>query len=93
MVGEGQERRSKHRQEAGESSSNRAPTAHPKKLAKWARPISLQEESSPEDPPPRGGTPKSPDELECSKIHASDYHINQEEADYNKEDPRNIITL
>jgi hypothetical protein len=27
------------------------------------------------------------------KIRAPDYHINREEVDYNKEDPRNIITL
>jgi hypothetical protein len=27
------------------------------------------------------------------KIRSLDYHINREEVDYNKEDPRNIITL
>jgi hypothetical protein len=27
------------------------------------------------------------------KIKAPGYHINREEVDYNKEDPRNIITL
>jgi hypothetical protein len=63
MAGEGQERCSKHCQEAGGSGSSRAPTALPKKLAKSVRPISLREESSPEGSPPRGGTPESPDEL------------------------------
>jgi hypothetical protein len=93
MVGEGRERCSKQCQEVGGSGSSRAPTAHPKKLAKRARPISLQEESSPEDSP-RGGTPYSPQEVEClKKIRAPDCHINREEFDYNKEDLRNIITL
>jgi hypothetical protein len=93
MAGEGQEHRSKHRQEVDGSGSSKAPTTHLKKLAKRARPISLREESSLEGSPPRGGTPKSPDEIEYLKIHAPDCQINQEEVDYNKEDPQNIITL
>jgi hypothetical protein len=93
MAGKGQECRFKHCQEAGGSGSSRAPTAHTKKLAKRARPISLREESSPEDSPLRRGTPESLNKLECLKIHAPDYLINQEEVDYNKEDLRNIITL
>jgi hypothetical protein len=69
------------------------PPLTPKKLAKRPKPSSLWEESSPEDSPPCGGTPDSPEEIECLKIRAPDYHINREEVDYNKEDPRNIITL
>jgi hypothetical protein len=93
MTGEGQERRSKHRQEAGGSSSSRAPTAHPKKLAKRARLRSIQEESSPEDSPSCGGTPESPTELECLKIHTPVIHTNQEVVNYCKEDPMNLITI
>jgi hypothetical protein len=93
MVGEGKECRSKHCQEAGGSGSSRAPITHPKKLAKRVRPSSLREESSPKDSPPCGGTPESPDEFECLKIHAPDCHTNREEVDYNREDSRNIITL
>jgi hypothetical protein len=93
MASEGHERRSKQCQEAGGSGSSRAPTAHPKKLAKRAIPIYLREESSPEDSPPRGGTPNFPGEVECLKIRAPDCHINREEVDYNKENLRNIITL
>jgi hypothetical protein len=81
MAGEGQEQRSKHYQEAGWFGSSRAPTAHRKKLAKRSRPIYLREESSPEDSPPCGGTPKSPDELECLMNRALDCHINREEVD------------
>jgi hypothetical protein len=71
MAREGHERCSKQRQEAGGSGSSRAPTAHSKKLAKRARPASLREESSPEDSPHHGGTPKSPVKLECLKIQPS----------------------
>jgi hypothetical protein len=93
MAGEDQEYCSKHRQEVVGFGFSMTPTAHPKKLAKRARPISLWEESSPEDSPPRDGTPESPDELECLKVHAPDCHINWEKVDYNKKDPRNVITL
>jgi hypothetical protein len=93
MAGEGHERCSKQRQGTGGSSSSQGPFAHPKKPAKRPRPSSLREESSPEDYPPHGGTPDFPKEVECLKIRALDYHINREEVDYNKEDPRNIITL
>jgi hypothetical protein len=92
MAGEGHERCSKQRQEAGGSSSSQGPSTHPKNLAKRPRPSSLWEESSPEDYPPRGGTPDTPEEFECLKIRASDCHINRQEVDYNKEDPRNINT-
>jgi hypothetical protein len=70
-----------------------SPSTHPNNLAKRQRPSSLREESSPEDSPPCGGTPNSPEEFECLKIRAPDCHINQEEVDYNKEDLMNIITL
>jgi hypothetical protein len=93
MAHEGQERCSKQRQETGGSSSSRAPTTHPKKLAKRARPSSFWEESSPEDSPHRGGTPESPDELECLKIHASVTHTNLEVVNYSKDDPMNLITI
>jgi hypothetical protein len=91
MAGEGQECRCKHHHEAGGSGSSRAPTAHPKKLAKSARPISLREESSPEDSPPHGGTPESPDELECLKIRSLVIHTNQKVVNYSKDDPMNLI--
>jgi hypothetical protein len=93
MAGEGHEHRSKNHQEAGGSSSSWAPTARPKKLAKRARPISLQEESSPLDSPPHGGTPESPDELQCLKIHSPIVHTNREVLNYSKEDPMNLITI
>jgi hypothetical protein len=67
MAREGHARRTKHRQDVGDSSSH-APIAMPKQLTKRRRPTSLREESSPEDSPPRGGTPKSPDEVECLKL-------------------------
>jgi hypothetical protein len=69
MAREGQERRTKHRQDVGGASS-RAPAARNKQLAKRRRPISYQEESYPEASPPRGGPPESPNEVECLKIEA-----------------------
>jgi hypothetical protein len=93
MASEGHERHSKHRQEAGRSTSSRAPTAHPKKLAKRARPSTFQEESTPEDSPPRRGSPKSPDKMECLKIHSPVAHTNREVVNYSKEDPMNLDTL
>jgi hypothetical protein len=78
MAGEGQDCLSKHYQETGGSSSSQAPTTDPKELSKKARPSSFQEESSPEDSPPHGGSPKSLDELECLKIHALIVHTNRE---------------
>jgi hypothetical protein len=93
MAHKGQERHSKQCQETGGSSSSRAPTAHPKKLAKRARPSSLREDSSPEDSPPCAGTPESPNELECLKIRPLVAHTNWEVVNYSKEDPMNLITL
>jgi hypothetical protein len=57
MTREGHERRSKHREATGASSSSRAPVAQPKKLTKRARPLSLHEDSSLKDSPPHGATP------------------------------------
>jgi hypothetical protein len=93
MAGEGHERRSKHRQEVGRSSSSQAPTAHPKKLAKRARVNTFQEESSPEDSPPHGGSLESQDELECLKIHSLVIHTNREVINYSKDYPMNLVTL
>jgi hypothetical protein len=67
----GDERRSKHRQDVGASSSG--PFVKPKKLAKRPRPSSYQEESSPEASPPRAGTP---DETECLKMYPPEIHTN-----------------
>jgi hypothetical protein len=92
MAHEGHARRSKHREEAGDSSSW-APSSQPKTLTKHQRPITLREESSPKDSPPRGGTPDSPEEYECLKIRPPVAHTNREVINYNKVDPRNIITL
>jgi hypothetical protein len=93
MACEGHERCSNQRQEVGGSGSSRAPSTHPKKLAKRARPASLREESSPEDSPPCGGTPESPDALECLKIRPPIVYTNREEVNYSKEDPMNLITF
>jgi hypothetical protein len=93
MARDGHEQCSKHREEAGASSSSRDPTVQPKKLAKRPRPSTLREESSLEDSLSRGGTPDSPDEFECLKIKALVDHMNWEVVNYNKEDPRNIVTL
>jgi hypothetical protein len=93
MAHEGYEQRSKKCQEIGGSSSSQALSTHPKKIAKKARPNSFREECSPEDSPPRGGTPKSLIELECLKIRFPVVYTNREEVNYNKEDPRNIVTL
>jgi hypothetical protein len=89
----GHERRSKYRQEAGGSNSSQGPSAQPKTLARHHHPSTLREESSPEDSPPHGGTPDSPEEFECLKIRPLVAHTNWEVVNYNKEDPRNIVTL
>jgi hypothetical protein len=82
------ERRSKHRQDVGASSSD--PFANPKKLAKRPRPHSYQEESSPEASPPRGSTP---DETECLKMYPPVIHTNREIMNYSKEDATNVMHL
>jgi hypothetical protein len=84
----GDERRSKHHQDVGASSSG--PSAKPKKLAKRPRPISYQEESSPEVSPPRGGTP---DETECLKMYSPEIHTTREIVNYNKENSLNVVHL
>jgi hypothetical protein len=84
----GDERRSKHRQDVGASSSG--PSAKLKKLAKRPRPSSYQEESSPKVSPPRGGTP---DETECLKMHSLEIHTSRETVNYSKEDPLNVVHL
>jgi hypothetical protein len=70
MACEGHEHHTKHRQDVGGSLTH-APTARNKKLAKRRRPCFLHEESSPEDSPHRGGTPESPDEVECLKMRST----------------------
>jgi hypothetical protein len=84
----GYERRSKHHQDVGASSSG--PSAKPKKLAKRPRPSSYQEESSPEVSPPHGGTP---DETECLKMYSLEIHTTREIVNYSKEDPLNVVQL
>jgi hypothetical protein len=84
----GDERRSKHRQDVGASSSG--PSAKPKKLAKRPRPHSYHEESSPEASPPHGSTP---DETEYLKMYPPVIHTNREIVNYNKEDPMNVMYL
>jgi hypothetical protein len=93
MAGHGHEQCSKHHQEAGGSSLSWAPTVHPKKLAKRARSSTFLEESSPEDSPPRGGSPESPNEMECLKIHSPVIHTNREVVNYSKEYLMNLVTL
>jgi hypothetical protein len=78
----GDEHHSKHHQDVGASSSG--------PFAKRPRPISYQEESSPEVSPPRGGTP---DETECLKMHSSEIHTTREIVNYSKEDPLNVVHL
>jgi hypothetical protein len=89
MFHDNQERSTKHRQDPSGSSSH-APTPKSKKLAKRPRPSSYQEESSPEDSPPHGGTP---DEMECLKMYSSKVHTNLEIMNYSKEDPMNVMHL
>jgi hypothetical protein len=84
----GDERRLKHRQDIGASSSG--PSTKPKKLAKRPRPSSYQEESSLEASPPRGGTL---DETECLKMYPLEIHTNQEIMNYSKEDLLNVMHL
>jgi hypothetical protein len=84
----GDERRLKHRQDVGASSSG--PSIKPKKLAKRPRPRSYQEESSPEASPTRGSTP---DETECLKMYPPMIHTNQEIVNYSKEHPMNVMHL
>jgi hypothetical protein len=84
----GDERRSKHRQDVGASSSSLS--AKPKKLAKKPRPSSYQEESSPEVSPPHGGTPN---ETECLMMHSSEIHTTREIVNYSKEDHMNVVHL
>jgi hypothetical protein len=92
MAHEGHERRTKHRQDVGGSSSC-APIAMPKQLTKRWRLSSLREESSPEDYPPRGGTPESPNEVECLRMRPPVVYTDREVVNYNKVDPRNLVTL
>jgi hypothetical protein len=84
----GDERRSKHRQDVGASSSG--PSPKPKKLAKRPRPNSYQEESSPEVSPPHGGTP---DETKCLKMNSLEIHTTREIVNYSKKDPLNVVHL
>jgi hypothetical protein len=84
----GDERRSKHRQNVGASSSGS--TAKPKKLGKRPRPSSYQEESSTEVSPPYGGTPH---EAECLKMYSPEIHTTWEIVNYSKEVPMNVVHL
>jgi hypothetical protein len=84
---------SKHHETVSATGSSRGPSTQLKTLAKHRRPNTLCEESSPEDSPPRGGTPDSLEEYECLKIRPPVAHTNREVVNYNKMDPRNIITL
>jgi hypothetical protein len=84
----GDERRSKHRQDVGASSSG--PSAIPKKLVKRPRPSSYQDESSPEVSPARGGTL---DETKCLKMHCPEIHTNRAIVNYSNEDPMNVMHL
>jgi hypothetical protein len=88
MTCEGYERHSKHHEVGSASSSSQTPTAKPKKLAKWARPSSLHEDS-----PPYVATPDSPNEFERLKMRSPVAHTNREVVNYNKVDPRKIVTL
>jgi hypothetical protein len=84
----GDERRSKHRQNVGASSSD--PSTKPKKYVKRPRPNNYQEESSPEVSPPHGGTP---DEMECLRMYSPEIHTDWEIVNYTKEDPMNMMHL
>jgi hypothetical protein len=92
MACEGHEHHTKHRQDVGGSLTH-APTARNKKLAKRRRPCFLHEESSPEASPHRGGTPESPDEVECLKMRSLVIHTNQDIVNYSKEDPMTLMNL
>jgi hypothetical protein len=92
MAREGHEHRTKHRQDVSGSSTH-APTARNKQLAKRQRLGSLHEESSPKASPPRGGTPESPNEVECLKMRPSVIHTNRDIVNYIKEDPMTPMNL
>jgi hypothetical protein len=82
------ERRSKHCQDVGASSSGLS--TKPKKLVKRPWPSSYQEESSPKVSPPHGGTP---DETECLRMHSLEIHTNREIVNYCNEDSMNVMHL
>jgi hypothetical protein len=92
MAREGHECHTKHRQDVGGSSAH-DPTARDKQLAKRRRPSSLCEESSPEASPPRGGTPESPDEVECLKMRPPVIHTNRDIVNYSKDDLMTLTNL
>jgi hypothetical protein len=69
------------------------PAARNKQLAKRWRPSSLRKESSPEASPPHGGTPESPDEVECLKMRPPIIHTNRDIVNYSKEDPMILMNL
>jgi hypothetical protein len=92
LAREGHECRIKHRQDVGGSSTH-APATRNKQLAKKRRPSSLHEESSPDASSPRGGTPESPDEVDCLKIRPPVIHTNRDIVNYNKEDPMTLMNL
>jgi hypothetical protein len=89
MAHDGDERRSKHHQDVGASLGG--PSAKTKQLAKRKR--HMPHDSSSEDSPPRGGTPKSPDETECLKLRSPISQVNRVGVNYNKEDSMNLVTL
>jgi hypothetical protein len=93
MAREDHERCTKHCESVGVSNSSWVPTAKPKKLAKRPQPSTIHEDFSPEDSPPRDGTPDSLEEFEYLKIRPLISHSNREVVNYNKEDSRNIVTL
>jgi hypothetical protein len=92
MAREGHEHHTKHCQDVGGSSTH-APATRNKQLAKRQRPSSLHEEFSPKASPPRGGTPESPDEVECLKMRPQVIHTNWDIVNYSKEDPMTLMNL
>jgi hypothetical protein len=93
MTREAHERCNKHREVAGASNSSRAPSTQPKQLAKRRRPSNLYKDSSPMDSPPHGATLSTPLEIECLKMSPPEVFTNREVVNYNKVDPRSIVTL
>jgi hypothetical protein len=93
MTREARERRTKHREVTDASGSSRVPSAQLKQLAKRRRPNSLREDSSPEDSPPHGATPSTPEEFECLKMRPREVFTNRAVVNYNKFESTKVVEL
>jgi hypothetical protein len=84
------ERRSKHHEAVGASGSSWAPASHSKSLAKGPRHTPRDD---PPPPPPRDATPPTSEEYDDLKMRVPEIHTNHVIINYNKIDPKSIMTL